>query len=70
MSSVTPNCDWSSAPLPTSTIEVGAHGAWTKVQRRMEATDRMAKREAAVPSITTNYALWRMTHEGRTARAA
>ena len=42
MSSVTPNCDWSSAPLPTSTIEVGAHGAWTKVQRRMEATDRMA----------------------------
>lgn len=46
-------------------IEVGAHGIWTRTVRRAQEIDVAEGKEDAHHTVTTDYALWRMTHEGR-----
>lgn len=50
-------------------IEIGAHGAWTKTVRRMRDIDVEPGSDVVPYVVTSEYALWRMTHQGR-ARAA
>lgn len=50
-------------------IEIGAHGAWTKTVRRMRDIDAELDSDVVPHVVTGEYALRRMTHQGRAGAA-
>ena len=50
----------------TPPVDVGAHGTWDRIIRRQDVPENRIKVSRAAPDVTSNYAIWRLTHEGRT----